>query len=57
MIGTMRDDIQSVASISRRFAEWTYSRVIIENLLNENDIIITDGTLQTAFVDAPRARA
>ena len=49
--GTMRDDLQRVASISRRFAEWKYSSIVVERLLTENDILIIDGTLQTAFTN------
>jgi hypothetical protein len=48
--GTMREDIQRVASISRRFAEWNYSRFVIEEILRENDILIADGTIQDKFV-------
>ncbi|MGC1928147.1 MAG: hypothetical protein WA667_04180 [Candidatus Nitrosopolaris sp.] len=52
--GTMRDDIQRVASICRRFAEWNYSRLVIEEILQDNDILVADGTLQTAFTHEDR---
>ena len=48
--GSMREDIQRVASISRRFAEWKYATMILENnILKEGDLLVSDGTLQTAF--------
>jgi len=53
-IGTMREDIQRVASISRRFAEWNYSRFVIEEILRENDILIADGSLQATFTHEDR---
>jgi len=49
MIGTSRADISRVASIGRRFAEWGYSKHIIESELEEGDVLVMDGTLKTAF--------
>jgi hypothetical protein len=49
MIGNQRADIQRMGSIARRFAEWNYARFIAEEALNKDDILVTDGTLQTAF--------
>lgn len=49
MVGTMRADIQRVASIARRFAEWSFSFHVSHNALKEGDIVVADGTLQTAF--------
>lgn len=51
MIGTSRADIARVASIGRRFAEWEYAKHIINNELNEDDILVMDGTLRTAFTN------
>ena len=42
-------DVQTVASIARRFAEWRYSHFIVDKLLQKNDIFVSDGTLQTSF--------
>ncbi|MCP4761407.1 MAG: DNA double-strand break repair nuclease NurA [archaeon] len=44
-----RADISHVATIPRKFSEWTVSKSIIEQELNANDIIVIDGTLQTGF--------
>ncbi|MGC9014338.1 MAG: DNA double-strand break repair nuclease NurA [Thermoproteota archaeon] len=48
-VGTMRADISRVASIARRFAEWAYAYHVVKNELNEGDVIVLDGSLQTAF--------
>jgi hypothetical protein len=50
-IGTMRADISRVASIARRFAEWAYAAHVAESELEEGDVIVLDGTLQTAFTN------
>jgi hypothetical protein len=49
MVGNMRPDIKLVAPIARRFAEWSYSRFIIEEVMQEGDILVVDGSLQTSF--------
>ena len=49
MVGTARADIARVASIARRFAEWTFARHVVENWLEEGDVLVMDGTLRTAF--------
>lgn len=51
MQGNLRADISLVSSIARRFAEWEFSKHVIENELGEKDIIVMDGTLQTAFTN------
>jgi hypothetical protein len=51
MQGNLRADISLVSSISRRFAEWEFSKHVIENELEEKDVIVLDGTLQTAFTN------
>ena len=50
-LGDMRADIQRVGSIARRFTEWSYAYNIMESMMDENDILVTDGTLQTAFTN------
>lgn len=50
--------IETIAGIARRFAEWTYATKFIENELNEGDIFVRDGSLQTGFtgeVEAARS--
>lgn len=51
MIGSSRADISRVASIARRFAEWRFSRHIVENELENGDVLVMDGTLRTAFIN------
>jgi hypothetical protein len=50
-IGTMRADISRVASIARRFAEWQYATKVVEKELEKGDILVIDGSLQTAFTN------
>jgi len=50
-VGTQRADIERVASIARRFAEWKYAFHVIEKELSEGDVLVVDGTLQTAFTN------
>jgi len=47
--GVMKADISRVASIARRFAEWAYAYHVVKEELDEGDIIVLDGSLQTAF--------
>ncbi|PKL73725.1 MAG: hypothetical protein CVV29_02030 [Methanobacteriales archaeon HGW-Methanobacteriales-2] len=42
-------DIERVASMARRFSEWEFSRHIINLELDENDLIVRDGSLQTSL--------
>ena len=49
MDGNQRADIERVASIARRFAEWKFASLVLESL-NEKDVIVMDGTLQSNFV-------
>jgi hypothetical protein len=49
MFGTSRADIRRVATIARRFAEWSFARKIVETELGDGDVIVMDGTLRTAF--------
>tara|TARA_Y100000031_G_scaffold136227_1_gene160120 strand:- start:4579 stop:5691 length:1113 start_codon:yes stop_codon:yes gene_type:complete len=48
MNGNQRADIERVASIARRFAEWKFASIITE-FLSQGDILVMDGTLQTSF--------
>jgi len=50
-LGTQRADIRTVASIARRFAEWEFAKHIIENELQNGDLIVHDGTLQTSLTN------
>ncbi|MDD1763419.1 MAG: DNA double-strand break repair nuclease NurA [Methanobacteriaceae archaeon] len=49
--GVTRYDMERVASIARRFAEWSLSKHIIENELEENDLLVRDGSLQISFAN------
>lgn len=48
MIGTQQADTTVVASIARNFAEWKFASIVAE-LLDKDDIIVMDGSLQTNF--------
>lgn len=50
-VGTQRADIERVASIARRFAEWEFAKHVIDNELEERDIVVHDGALQTGFTN------
>lgn len=53
-LGTQRADIARVASIARRFAEWNYAKHVLDEVLEEGDVLVVDGTLQTAFTNEYR---
>jgi hypothetical protein len=42
-------NIQSFGGEAMRFAEWSYATKFVEDELNEGDIFIRDGSLQTGF--------
>jgi hypothetical protein len=48
-VGNQRADIYRVGSISRRFSELVLAKSVVENELAPGDVILLDGTLQTAF--------
>ncbi|HII83643.1 MAG TPA: DNA double-strand break repair nuclease NurA [Methanobacterium subterraneum] len=48
MVGNTAD-IERVASMARRFSEWEFSKHIINLELDENDVIVRDGSLQTSL--------
>jgi hypothetical protein len=52
--GTQRADISRVASIARRFAEWKVAAYVIENELAKGDILVADGSLESAFTNEPK---
>ncbi len=52
--GHMRADISRVASISRRFAEWSFSIQVMEEELEEGDVLVRDGTLQVPITNEPK---
>ena len=47
MSGRQRASIDRVADSTRLFAEWSYTKYLIENELDKNDIVVKDGSLQT----------
>lgn len=47
MVGRQRAQIDSVSNSTRTFAEWSLARHLIEEELEEGDILVRDGTLQT----------
>ena len=51
MNGNSRADIGLVASIARRFAEWQFANILIENEMENGDVLVLDGTLQTSFTN------
>lgn len=53
-IGTQRADISRVASIARRFGEWNFATHVVENELKEGDILVADGSLESAFTNEPK---
>jgi hypothetical protein len=49
--GNQRADIRLVATMARRFAEWEFSKHIVEDELEGGDLIVHDGTLQTSHTN------
>jgi len=49
--GNQRADIQHVASVARRFAEWELAKHVIESELENGDLIVHDGSLQTSLTN------
>lgn len=46
--------MERVVSMARRFSEWTIAEHIIDSELESNDIIVKDGSLQTAYINENR---
>ncbi|MHA1916872.1 MAG: DNA double-strand break repair nuclease NurA [Candidatus Ranarchaeia archaeon] len=51
MHGNQRADLVIVASMARRFAEWAFATKIVEKELEKDEVIVIDGTLQSAFTN------
>jgi hypothetical protein len=51
MTGRFRVPISRIAETARRFAEWKYAGLMIEQELDEGDAIIRDGSLQTTVTN------
>ena len=49
--GKFMPDIKIFGSEAMRFAEWKYATKLIENEMEEKDIFIRDGSLQTSYKD------
>ncbi|MFO8017436.1 MAG: DNA double-strand break repair nuclease NurA [Promethearchaeia archaeon] len=43
--------IERFGGIARRFAEWSYAKELIKRELDEKDIFVRDGSLQTGYKD------
>ncbi len=51
MEGVMRANISRVASIARKFAEWEYGFHLIQKEMEDGDVLVLDGTLQTSYTN------
>ena len=51
MTGKVRIPINRIAETSRRFAEWKLVSLVSKYELNETDVVIRDGTLQTSVTN------
>ena len=51
MLGLQRASINRVLDVARVFAEWRFSSFIIKEELQKGDILVRDGTLQTAVTN------
>ncbi|UTB31779.1 MAG: hypothetical protein NKF70_09685 [Methanobacterium sp. ERen5] len=49
MAGTQAG-MERIASMARRFSEWTIAEHLISSELESGDIIVKDGSLQTSFI-------
>ncbi|MFW6110617.1 MAG: DNA double-strand break repair nuclease NurA [Thermoproteota archaeon] len=49
MNGVQRANISQVASIARKFAEWSYARHLIQEEMEEGDVLVRDGSLRATF--------
>jgi len=47
MVGNQRAPIDRVSNSARTFAEWSFARHLIDEELEEGDILVRDGSLQT----------
>ncbi len=51
MTGQQRAPISRVLDIARLFGEWSFSRFVISEELDEGDVLVRDGTLQTVVTN------
>ena len=51
VLGNRRADIKLVSTMARRFAEWEFSKHIVEKELEPGDLIVHDGSLQTSHTN------
>ena len=51
MLGLQRAPISRVLEVARVFAEWRFSSFIVQEELEEGDILVRDGTLQTTVTN------
>ena len=51
MSGRFRVPIRRVAETTRKFAEWKLAGLVAEHELDEGDVVIRDGTLQTSVTN------
>jgi len=54
MIGLQRADISRVASVARRFAEWKFASHVMKEELEEENMLVVDGTLQAPYTNEPK---
>jgi hypothetical protein len=54
MIGMQRADISRVASVARRFAEWEFASHVVKEELEEENMLVVDGTLQAPYTNEPK---
>jgi hypothetical protein len=51
MLGLQRATIDRVLDVARVFAEWRFSSFVIKEELQEGDVLVRDGTLQTSVTN------
>lgn len=51
MVGIQRANASRVASVARKFAEWEYCFHLIQNQMEEGDVLVIDGSLQTGYTN------
>lgn len=50
-LGIRRANISHVGSMTRRFCEWSFASAILKDELSAGDILVRDGSLQTAITN------
>lgn len=51
MLGLQRAPISRVLELARTFAEWRFARFIVQEELEEGDVLVRDGSLQTTVTN------